>query len=92
MKKLLLAAMLALAVPAQAEINVFGGFYVFDEEQTNEDYKGLSPLGRFGIEYRHHVSNKFSIAVGYEHNSSIGYREKGKGFNGPFVEGKLRLF
>lgn len=75
-----------------------GGFYVegevfaFSEIQTEQDYSGLSPFASYSFKYKEYVSNNFAVSVGVKHQSSIGYKEKGKGFNGPFVNFELRVF
>lgn len=93
MKPYTLALLAALTTgTAHAELAVFGGFFVFDDEQTEFDYNGLSPMGEFGIEYRHNVDNELSVSVGYKHQSSALYREEGEGFNGPFVSARLVIW
>ena len=91
MKPLILLIAL-LTSSAHAELAMFGGFFVFDDEQTQNDYNGLSPMGEFGIEYRHQVDNELSVSVGYKHQSSALYREEGEGFNGPFVSARLVIW
>lgn len=86
---------LILLIPLVANA---GGFYVeaeiftFDDSETVMDYQGLAPFGSYAIKYKAQVSNDFAVSAGYKHQSSMGYREQGKGFNGPFINFELRMF
>lgn len=75
-----------------------GGFYIegeifaFDDTATVNDYQGLSPMASYAFKYKAQVSSDLAVSVGLKHQSSMGYREEGKGFNGPFVNFELRVF
>ncbi len=91
--KYILAFLLCLSAPVSAKdgLYVFGGFFAFDDTQTVDDYKGLSPHGTYGIKWRTEYRKAY-LDIGLKHDSSASYREEGKGFNGPFIEGGIRLF
>lgn len=91
-KTLVLISLIALSAPVQSEVLVHWGMFAFDDSETEQDYKGLSPLGEYGIKYRQAISPDFSVSIGAKHTSSVGYREQGKGFNGVYVDFELKVF
>lgn len=79
--------------PARAGgVYAFGGFFAYDDNQTESDYQGLSPNGSYGVKYVQTINDRFNIEIGVKHESSTGYREIGNGFNGVFTNFNLRLF
>jgi len=70
---------------------VFGGGFSYNDNSTEADYKGLSPNGYLGIKYVHFSSSDLFIQVGFKHESSVGYREIGSGFNGLFADFNLKI-
>jgi len=91
-KLLLIATLLASTTCHAGDFYVFAGAFAFHEGDTLHDYSGLSPIGYYGIKYEQPVTENFSATVGYKHESSMGYREVGEGFNGWFFESQLRIF
>lgn len=86
---------LFLLIPVIANaggIYIEGEVFTFDDSTTAQDYSGLAPFASYAIKYKAQVSNDFAVSTGYKHQSSVGYRELGNGFNGPFVNFELRLF
>lgn len=86
---------LILLMPMIANAGSFyieGEIFAFDDTATVNDYQGLSPFASYSFKYKEQISSELFLSVGVKHQSSMGYREVGKGFNGPFANFELRVF
>jgi len=91
MLKYILTILLSFNASA-GDIFAFSGVFAYDDGVggTHKDYDGLSPNGYFGVKYRQD-NHGLSYEVGLKHESSMGYKEKGGGFNGVFFQVDFKL-
>lgn len=89
---LIMILLLPAVVHANNHITAFGGLFAYSDNDTTKDYSGISPNGYYGVKYTHRFDSTVSVATGLKHESSVGYKEEGKGFNGVFLEMEMKLF